>query len=152
MSEKSGKKVLVTGASGFVGGHFLSACDHDCVPVTRGIYGTGGVAIGDMAAFDDWQSLFQGVDVIVHLAARVHQVADDDPAAYHRDNVLVVERMLAAAMSCGVKRFIFVSSIKVRVRLFLLRISPLPLILMANLKRRRRICCLIWPLACRWRW
>lgn len=103
----------MTGASGFIGGH-LTALDagYDWTCISRRP-APGCQPIGDMADFEGWQDLFHGVDVVVHLAARVHQMDSADKDLYHRDNVEVVEAMARAAELSGVRRFIFLSSIKV---------------------------------------
>lgn len=104
---------LITGSSGFIGRHLLASYDDDVITVSRNAGPQAHIAIGDIAQFNDWETLFQGVDVIIHLAARVHRMEDGNPALYDRDNIQVVKRMAAAAVSCGVRRFIFLSSIKV---------------------------------------
>ena len=57
-----------------------------------------------------------GVDTVVHLAARVHVMKDSasNPfAEYRKVNVMGSERLALTAAECGVKRFIFMSSVKV---------------------------------------
>jgi len=70
---------------------------------------------GDIAANPDWEEVLEGVDTIVHLAARVHVRRDhaaDPLAEFRRVNALATER-LAEAASGRARRFVFVSSIGV---------------------------------------
>lgn len=72
--------------------------------------------IMDIGPHSDWLPHLAGVDCIVHLAARVHVLADraSDPLAQYRAaNVEATLNLAAQAASCGVRRFIFLSSIKV---------------------------------------
>ncbi|MBC7620156.1 MAG: SDR family oxidoreductase [Candidatus Saccharibacteria bacterium] len=116
--------VLVTGASGFVGHAVWRRLDGmSCVTVRgsvrrAGIADTGAslVSVGDMSAKTDWSAALVGVHAIVHTAARVHvmqEAAIDPLAEFRRVNVqgtLILARQAAAV---GVRRFVFVSSIKV---------------------------------------
>jgi len=64
----------------------------------------------------DWTRALQGVDAVVHLAARAHVMQDSaaDPlAAYRGINVLATHALARAAAQAGVRRFVYVSSIKV---------------------------------------
>lgn len=72
--------VLVTGASGFIGRHFLSSAEARGVslrPVFRSADQIGSwrdaVIAGDLTAYEDWRRAFTGVDAVVHLAARAHR-------------------------------------------------------------------------------
>lgn len=119
------KRVLVTGASGFVGRALLERLRHEDCEVVAAVRTAGTlqttiglteVAVGDLTLFDDWARLLQGVDVVVHLAARVHQMNEDQAQAderYRLANVEVTRRLADAAQQTGVTRFLFVSSIKV---------------------------------------
>lgn len=74
------------------------------------------VAAGELGPETDWREALVGVDVVVHLAARVHQMRDQeaDPLAeFRRVNVEGTRRLAEQAAASGLKRFIFVSSIKV---------------------------------------
>jgi nucleoside-diphosphate-sugar epimerase len=74
------------------------------------------VSVGDLASDTDWRSAVRDVDAIVHTAARVHVMrdADADPiGAFRRVNVEATLRLARQAAEAGVKRFIFISSIKV---------------------------------------
>jgi nucleoside-diphosphate-sugar epimerase len=73
------------------------------------------VIVGDIDGQTDWSRALTDVDCVVHLAARVHVMkpAPNDRIEFERTNVLGTERLARAAAACGVKRFIYVSSIKV---------------------------------------
>lgn len=74
------------------------------------------VVAGELGAETDWREALVGVDVVVHLAARVHQMRDrmaDPLAEFRRVNVEGTRRLAEQAAEAGVKRFVFVSSIKV---------------------------------------
>lgn len=112
--------VLVTGANGFVG---QAICEHlrsQGVVVRGAVRGTlmapYHVQSPSLTAEGDWTSLLQGVDVIVHCAARVHIMADtaNNPwAAFRAVNTDGTLNLARQAASAGVKRFIFISTIKV---------------------------------------
>ena len=93
-------RALVTGATGFVG---RALCAH---ARERGWE----VRAGDQRQ-PDWEGTLQGIDVVVHLAAAVHSRGTE--ALYQAVNVDATERLARAAKSAGVRRFVFVSSIKV---------------------------------------
>lgn len=105
-------KVLVTGANGFVGAKFvqkLRDAGNDVVAATREM-------VGDINADTDWCALLQGVDIVIHTAARAHVLCEDsaDPVqAYTCTNVDATENLARQAAQAGVKRFLFMSSINV---------------------------------------
>lgn len=118
-------RLVVTGASGFVGlpvCRALAAAGHDVRAVVRSAAPPAELASFDVVAGCDLEQhqrlpeVVRGADVVVHLAARAH-VMHDDPqrsdALYQRANVHVMQGLAAAAVAAGVKRFVFVSSIKV---------------------------------------
>lgn len=110
--------ILITGATGFVGQALcaeLSRRQMDYRPVSRAPR-PGFVATGAIDAETDWSAALAGVDVVMHLAARVHVMNDNaaDPlAAFRAVNVDATLNLARQAAGAGVRRFIFLSSIKV---------------------------------------
>ncbi len=113
-------KILVTGATGFVGRALcekLSGAGHEIVSTVRRVSGfLNEHVIGDIAETTDWQVALMGCDIVVHLAARVHvmdEVAQDPLALYRATNTDATLNLARQAAQAGVKRFVFISSIKV---------------------------------------
>lgn len=74
------------------------------------------VEIGDLNNVTDWGVLLRGVTTVIHLAARTHVLHEKEPdplEAYRRINVAVTERLAKACVTAGVKRLVFLSSVKV---------------------------------------
>lgn len=115
-------KLLVTGASGFVG-HALcrqamsQGFQVRCVTrSTSSMAGVENTVVGALDSKTDWGDALNGVDVVIHLAARVHVMRDisSNPLEeYRRTNVEGTERLAYFAAERGVKRLVFVSSVKV---------------------------------------
>lgn len=114
-------RILVTGANGFVGRSLTRALaeTHDVVGAVRkhdASLTTETIVVGDIAGPVDWRPALADVDVIVHLAARVHVInekRDDALSAYRSVNTAATRRLATAAAEAGVRRFVFLSSIKV---------------------------------------
>ncbi len=88
----------------------------DFVPVVRKADLNGQISVGDLSPDTDWTTALEGCDVVIHLAARVHVMNDSasDPlAAFRAVNVDATLNLARQALAKGIKRFIFVSSIKV---------------------------------------
>lgn len=121
----AGKTVLVTGAGGFVGQAVcaeLPSRGYRVLAAVRKIQGPPGasggefVAVGNLDGSTVWAATLQGVDSVVHLAARVHLMQDtagDPLAEFRRVNVDLTANLARQAAFAGVRRFVFVSSIKV---------------------------------------
>jgi len=116
-------KVLVTGASGFLGYQLSSALIAKYYSVTaaaRCIEKTHCDAntfqIVELSGKTDWSRALVDVDTVIHCAARVHVMNDlsEDPLAESREvNTFGTLNLARQAAQAGVKRFIFISSIKV---------------------------------------
>lgn len=121
-----GQRILVTGATGFVGSRLLASQDalsHHIQfravtrrPLDKSYPNVEQLLISDIAEKTDWTNALLGVDTVVHLAARVHMM--DDKAInpleeYRKTNVITTLNLAKQAASAGVQRFIFLSSIKV---------------------------------------
>ena len=113
-------RLLITGATGFVGRAVLgrlSAPGYQIIPAVRHAAGLPGeIIVGDLSANIEWASALKGIDTVVHLAARVHIMCDKehDPLnAFRKVNVLGTLRLAEQAAAAGVKRLVFLSSIKV---------------------------------------
>lgn len=109
---------LVTGASGFVGSHLLKELQRQGIPA-RGVSRTkedGLITVPSYGKDMDWDPLLKDVDTVIHLAARVHVMNDgaiDPLAEFRKANVEATLHLAHAAALAGVKRFIFISTIKV---------------------------------------
>jgi len=118
-------KWLVTGATGLVGrslvarlaregGHIVCAATRQPgAPLADGVPRT---PVADLGPDCDWRAALQAVDVVVHLAARVHVMQEhvQDPLAeFRRINVQGSLALGRQAVQAGVRRFVYVSSVKV---------------------------------------
>lgn len=110
--------ILVTGANGFLGSTLSQTFvargyEHKKV-VRRACLGT--ISVGSIDDQTVWGDALSGVDMVVHFAARVHVMHDtvtDPLAEFRKVNVFGTERLAREATRAGVRRFIYVSSIKV---------------------------------------
>ena len=119
---KNGKRlVLVTGASGFVGGHLVPLLEQQGWAVRRAVRKRSGqgdeVVIGSLGPSTDWQAALADVDAVVHLAARVHHQHEEHAVKIYRDvNIDGSLHLARCAESRGVRQFIFVSTVLVHGR------------------------------------
>lgn len=117
--------ILITGATGFVGLHLTqhllekgfkvrAVGRQETFPISHPALDYYKMDILESAA--SLQPIMQGIHVVVHLAARVHHLKDrgmQSLALYQETNVKGTQRLAKAAISNEVKRFIYVSTIKV---------------------------------------
>lgn len=115
--------ILLTGASGFVGKAVLVTARQRGLKI-RPVYRSKDLAKGYTdAAFvsgldgsADWSQVLQDVDVVIHAAARPHTMREEvlDPLSeYRRVNVVGTLNLARQSAAAGVRRFVFISSIKV---------------------------------------
>ncbi len=121
-------KVLISGASGFIGRRLCAELFRQgqsvraavrCLPRSEDlpiIETDETVSIGEINGDTDWTDALHGINVVVHLAARVHVMkanAADSLDELRKVNVDGAWNLARQACAAGVQRFIFISSIKV---------------------------------------
>ncbi len=120
-------KVLVTGATGFVGRALSADLIAHGYQVRAAVRREGDqvrlvctdikfAVVGDLAPSTDWRAALAGCDAVVHSAARVHVMRDaaaDPLDEFSCVNVSSTLNLARQAADAGVKRFVFMSSIKV---------------------------------------
>ena len=119
-------RILVTGATGFIGANLcrrLQHAGHEVCQIVRHhpspgqtAPGSQVIAVGDIAGDVEWHAALRDIDAVAHLAGLAHLRRGqngDDLASYRRVNVEATGRLAAAAGDAGVKRFLFLSSIGV---------------------------------------
>lgn len=117
------KRVLLTGASGFVGrplAAILAQAGHEIRAVTRkaGTIVPGAaqhVCFGDISGATDWKEALSGVDCVIHAAGRAHRMNDakSNARAYIETNAEGTSSLAREASRHGVRRFVFLSTVKV---------------------------------------
>ena len=119
------KGILVTGAAGFVGSALVlrliaagKNCVHVAVNENRFDFPLAVTVHRNMnlAAKTDWRPCLSGIDCVVHAAARVHVMHDtvaDPLSEFRKVNVEGTLGLAQQAASMGVRRFVYLSSIKV---------------------------------------
>lgn len=120
MSERK-PVVLVTGASGFVGRHVAPALAREGWSVRRAVRSPEGlddeVVIESIGPETDWSAALEGVEAVVHLAARVHHKHEEHAVQLYRNvNIAGTLHLARSAATAGVRQFIFVSTVLVHGR------------------------------------
>lgn len=116
------RRVLVTGATGFVGAILCDVLTRRGYTVRAATRVDGplpdfvgeAVVVGDIGANTHWGDALAGVDLIVHTAARAHVLNDAAcNTVYVETNAHGTRRLAACAAESGTRRFVYLSSIKV---------------------------------------
>lgn len=116
--------ILVTGANGFVGRALCAALIKDGHRVRGAVRRNDGIVhpeisrvnVGEIYSQTDWSDALADVDVVIHLAARVHvlhETSVNPLEDFRQANVIGTEHLARSAATHGVDRLVFVSSIKV---------------------------------------
>lgn len=115
-------RILVTGANGFVGRYLcpvLTARGHHVTAAVRSaperaITGASHtVVVGEVNGNTNWVDVLAGQDALIHLVARTHVMGEsDNDHLYYDVNVGGTTALAQAAIEAGVKRFVYLSSIK----------------------------------------
>jgi len=112
---------LVTGSNGFIGRTVCPVLERKGWEIRRAVRSLNSndrqvsqiVEVGDIGASNDWSRALASVDSVVHLAARVHLPGDNDDTEFRRTNTDATLRLAEAAARARVRRFIYLSSVKV---------------------------------------
>jgi nucleoside-diphosphate-sugar epimerase len=115
-------RILVTGAFGFIGTELCNALTQRGCHVRKGTRAKNArnledtFEIGNIGPETNWEPALKDIDAVVHLAARVHvmnEKSTDPSKDFGLVNVLGTEKLANSAVKAGVKRFIFLSTVKV---------------------------------------
>jgi len=120
------KKILVTGANGFIG---KTLCEHLAAKgyFVRGVFRSKlkskqcaicneHVIVDDIGPETSWDEALKDIDIVIHLAARVHvmkEKASDALFEYRKVNLEGTKRLAEKASNAGVRKFIYLSTVKV---------------------------------------
>jgi len=113
-------KVLVTGATGFVGWHLCERLQREGYEVRRAVRRSSGggceFVVGDINSGTEWMEALAGVETVYHLAARVHVGCERSADALEASRVVNLygtERLARSCAAAGVRRLVFASTVKV---------------------------------------
>ncbi|MEW6165073.1 MAG: NAD-dependent epimerase/dehydratase family protein [Pseudomonadota bacterium] len=100
---------LITGATGFIGRRLIQSGDRMLVRSTSVLQNS---FVGDLLDPASLQTICIGIDTVFHCAGYAHAFASSDPDAHWRINYEGTCNLLSAAGKAGVRRFVFLSSVK----------------------------------------
>lgn len=116
-------KFLVTGANGFIGQHLCAELLRQGIVVRAAVRSANSLidkteiaAVGAIDGETNWAGTLRDIDTVIHLAARVHVIKDavtDPLAEFLKVNTQGTTNLASQAAAAGIRRFVYVSSIKV---------------------------------------
>ena len=117
------KKICITGANGFIGKTLyksLKAPDNHIRGFVRAMdldnnsLETEHISVGDISSKTNWKDHLNGFDCIIHCAGLTHQMSSiKDINVYNLVNTKGTKRLAEHAVEAGIKRLVFLSSVKV---------------------------------------
>ena len=105
---------LITGATGFIGRRLISAVDGEIRVLSRAAHSDLETVICDLQSSVISDNTLDNIDTVFHLAGFAHDMRDPSKIVdlYYKVNVIATVQLAELAVKSGVKRFVFVSSIK----------------------------------------
>ncbi len=123
MTETPRGRILLTGATGFLGPYALAALATEGWQVRTALQHPSrtstdhqAVVVGSIGGTTDWRQALEGIDAVVHLAGRAHRsprIQQTEHALYFEVNTAGTLHLARAAAASGIRHFVFVSSIAV---------------------------------------
>ncbi|MBR8826978.1 MAG: NAD-dependent epimerase/dehydratase family protein [Gomphosphaeria aponina SAG 52.96 = DSM 107014] len=123
LNQKNQSSLLVTGATGFIASHLLPILQQQGWEITAAVRNNFSqittrpmkiIKIGEIDGKTNWKKALQGINIVIHLAARAHILAEEIPnpeAEFMRVNTEGTANLVKQSIEAGVKQFIFISSI-----------------------------------------
>lgn len=121
-SSSNTKKILITGATGFIGHHLIPVISRKSWVVTAAVRSRSRqnfshitpITVGNIDGSTNWDLCLQGIDTVIHLAARAHILQKNVPnaeAEFFKVNTEGTANLVKQSIQAGVKHFIFISSV-----------------------------------------
>lgn len=113
------RRILITGASGFIGRTLAAMSEFELAKLLgrKNLYALPNFIECDLTDVGDYRNILKDVDVVIHLAARVHlrrkKKFSYELSNHINENTRITSNLAKQAEETGVKRFIFLSTIKV---------------------------------------
>ena len=113
MTKKNQEKILITGASGFIGGHLMNSLKQDGKDVVGVDLKSDckDVIKADLSKPETVKDALKDCSIVIHTAAMVSNAMSDEEM--WKTNVLNTSKLIKLAIECNVKRFVHISSIVV---------------------------------------
>ena len=108
------RRIFITGAFGFIGGRLLNAIDSQIRILSRIERLNYDTVVCNFEKEDIPESALESIDTVFHIAGFAHDMCNTSEIAdiYYKVNVSATVQLANLAVKAGVKRFIFVSSVK----------------------------------------
>lgn len=120
--EKTKRNILITGASGYIGGKIyttLSSLGHNCILGARNtekltqIFPEAECRVLDISSEETFKNALIKIDDIIHLASMNHQDSESNPSLAQQINVDMTDKLIKTAITSNVQKFIYFSTFHV---------------------------------------